>query len=709
MKVLRLHLEDYRIFESADLRFSPGLNLVRGPNESGKSTVVGGLVACLFEKPGAGKASVKAARRWGVEHSPVLVIEFEHEGSTYRLVKDFEARDILLEELGGGKRLDTVKAVESAVADFIGFADSAHYLRTACVTHDQMVTLAEDSTGARKLAAMLREVVVGCDETGPVDAAIKRLSAEVDELRRGLEHPAKNPGTIKRLQDEKDEALTRQKELSSRASDIEGTRLRLGEIEGELAEKEPRLADLDALLEKNRSAGDIESRLADARGRFGEAERAREAQAELERVDRDTERQFPGFDELGPDADLEVRNVTGLSASLKSLRDEVTEGAEKAGAGRREGTRAGAGWALVGVGLLIAILGVGLGFASGALFWLIAPGAAILCAGVYLVASARGREGELPVGFDEDHARRTDEKIRVLEDREKEFLARAGYDDPEAFLRAYETYKEQVSKRKQAAAAVGALLGRRTMGQVLEGREKAALEASALEAKLSGLAPYRIGPERIAALERERSALSAEVEALKKEKDGLSFHLEKASDAPEEALSLEEKVAWLWDEEQRAKRRLRVYGLALEGLEKARQSMLSSAVPVLEQGVGLTFARLTGGRYDRVGIDEGDLGICVYSSEKGEMIPAEELLSSLSKGTVSQLYLSARLQMVELLSGGRKPPLIFDDSFSYFDEGRLERLWQMLLDTAVEQQVIVLTCTGRYDHLLGSGVNLIEL
>ncbi len=91
------------------------------------------------------------------------------------------------------------------------------------------------------------------------------------------------------------------------------------------------------------------------------------------------------------------------------------------------------------------------------------------------------------------------------------------------------------------------------------------------------------------------------------------------------------------------------------------------------------------------------------------MVPAEDLLSSLSKGTASQLYLAARLELVELLSGERKPPLIFDDSFSYFDDRRLEQLWTVLVGVARDQQVIVLTCTDRYDGLVGSGVKVIDL
>ena len=65
IRLLRLRLSDFCRFETLDLSFSPGLNLIRGPNESGKSTLVEAILAALFEKPTAGSAAVRAFRRWG--------------------------------------------------------------------------------------------------------------------------------------------------------------------------------------------------------------------------------------------------------------------------------------------------------------------------------------------------------------------------------------------------------------------------------------------------------------------------------------------------------------------------------------------------------------------------------------------------------------------------------------------------------------------
>ncbi len=60
----------------------------------------------------------------------------------------------------------------------------------------------------------------------------------------------------------------------------------------------------------------------------------------------------------------------------------------------------------------------------------------------------------------------------------------------------------------------------------------------------------------------------------------------------------------------------------------------------MAKSVGRTLGLITGGRYDTVEVRENDLAISVYSKQKGEMIPVEQVFSSLSKGTLSQLYLA---------------------------------------------------------------------
>jgi len=709
MRILSLRLAKFRLFEDLAISFAPGLNLVRGPNESGKSTIVHAIVACLFEKPQAKNAGVRSAWRWGAAEGPSVEIDFEQEGKRYRLAKDFGQGKALLEDLEGDLRLDTAKAVESRVFELLGFSDAEHYLRTACVTHDQMVSLGEDRGGAGKLAAMLREVVVGTRETGSMERAVKDLTAEVDELKRGLERPARNPGTIAALKGEKERLEARQADVVGKAGEVETYREHLEEVERLLQEKKPRAEDQAALLEKNRGLVELEDRLQDARKRFARADRVAGARSALDGVEREITASYPGFEELDRGVEVELRQGIEMISSKAAERAElVRELAKREGAPKAPGSSR-SGWISAGIGVAAVGAGAYLGTIHPALYMVIALGVVFLAVGVYMLRRARGAvEGDTLV-FLEEQIAGTDRVIDELEEKQQRILGPLGFSQAEPFLKTFNSYLEKASEKDRLKAGLEALRDGLSDERLEEERSRAALDTAACEAELRELEPFRLAPERMEQVTREHASLAAEVQELKKESDSLRFHLGRASADPEEAIRLEENLAVLGERLERANGRLRVYSLALEAMTRARESMLSSAVPVLAESVGRTFSGLTGGRYESVEVSESDLAMSVYSEEKGDMIPAGELLSTLSKGTVSQLYLSARLKLVDLLSGGRKPPLLFDDSFSYFDDVRLGRLWEILVEVSGEQQVLVLTCSDRYDDLVYPGVNVIEM
>lgn len=120
---------------------------------------------------------------------------------------------------------------------------------------------------------------------------------------------------------------------------------------------------------------------------------------------------------------------------------------------------------------------------------------------------------------------------------------------------------------------------------------------------------------------------------------------------------------------------------------------MQKAARFLERRMGTDIARITGGRYDQVRVDEHDLAITVLSPERGDWIDAGQL----SKGTGDQLYLAARLGLVRQVTQERRPPLVFDDPFVTFDDARALRAVELLRELADDHQVLYLTCSDRYD------------
>lgn len=68
---------------------SPGINVISGPNECGKSSIVRALRASLFQRYGSGHASIKALRPYGTMLAPHVEVDFEVDGVAYQLEKRF--------------------------------------------------------------------------------------------------------------------------------------------------------------------------------------------------------------------------------------------------------------------------------------------------------------------------------------------------------------------------------------------------------------------------------------------------------------------------------------------------------------------------------------------------------------------------------------------------------------------------------------------
>ncbi len=97
MKIRSLHLDQFKKFDHpvAIEGFSGGLNLIAGPNEMGKSTLLLALRAALFERHGSKSQSIKALQPNHVQGAaPEVTVELEIDGEIHRIEKRFLRRPL---------------------------------------------------------------------------------------------------------------------------------------------------------------------------------------------------------------------------------------------------------------------------------------------------------------------------------------------------------------------------------------------------------------------------------------------------------------------------------------------------------------------------------------------------------------------------------------------------------------------------------------
>jgi DNA repair exonuclease SbcCD ATPase subunit len=114
MKLRTLEIDQFRKFDRP-VRIEgigDGLNLIVGPNELGKSTVLAALEAVLFEKHRSTAQSVKDLQHFRHRTAPAVALEMELDGARYRIEKRFVLRPMARLTLPDGRRIDGDEAEE---------------------------------------------------------------------------------------------------------------------------------------------------------------------------------------------------------------------------------------------------------------------------------------------------------------------------------------------------------------------------------------------------------------------------------------------------------------------------------------------------------------------------------------------------------------------------------------------------------------------
>ncbi|WP_323752354.1 AAA family ATPase [Marinobacter sp.] len=120
MKLQNMRIEQLRQFRNSFVldNLQPGLNLIHGPNESGKSTLVRAIRAAFFERYRS--TAVDDLRPWGDSAAaPTVALEFEYQGEPWRLTKSFLQRKRC--DLTIGTRSFSEDDAEEKLAELLGY------------------------------------------------------------------------------------------------------------------------------------------------------------------------------------------------------------------------------------------------------------------------------------------------------------------------------------------------------------------------------------------------------------------------------------------------------------------------------------------------------------------------------------------------------------------------------------------------------------
>ena len=176
-------------------------------------------------------------------------------------------------------------------------------------------------------------------------------------------------------------------------------------------------------------------------------------------------------------------------------------------------------------------------------------------------------------------------------------------------------------------------------------------------------------------------------ESLTKSLERLFVRKETFEQKEEERESLEMDIQRLSEEVRVEQEQAGIIDECMTIIRDLSEEIHSDFGPALNTEVSKMIWELTGGKYERVVVDN-ELNLRVDTGER--FVDCDQL----SAGTREQLYLALRLAMVKLLFPKKDVPVIFDDSFVFYDDRRLARTLAWIGSQGFAQ-VILFTCQHR--------------
>jgi DNA repair exonuclease SbcCD ATPase subunit len=711
MRLTRLRLTNFKRHADLSIEPAPGLTVIRGPNEAGKTTVQRAVELALFRRVTSADGEMRDTQRWGAgeQDQPSVELDFEADGSSGRLLKSFRGNKGTVELTIGEEQTSDPATADTWIAALTGIPNEKFFRSTASVRHHEVMDLDRDEANLRD---RLQQSISGADRG--VSQAKRRLDDAIKGLRAA---GPKNPGPIRRAEDERaalSEALQRGEEALAR---LERDR----ETHGVAIARREAADGAFAATREQLNQAELAVKLAGERD-------AAEKRYEKYRSAADLEVQIEQLEQVHPSA-VALPLLQQRVEELRAL--EVTIAECKAILSAEESPFEGtipepnwrplfrAGNALVYSGLVV------LGVQAWTRVFAIAPafatativtvaGSFLAIAGALALLSAfrrRDSVGDIATANQMRHEaieRRlrgrsdTEERLYDAQARREEVLAgmdQESLGDAEKLLAAESDHVRQIELLR---ARLTELMRGESVTEVAVARDEAAAEAERKAAALLGMG--EIGNDPAGSRDRFDARLrthAVERDAAVREEAATGERVEQNPVDALEVAKAAETLTQATDRLAALMRHQRVYALTLGALEAAETATMKKATAYLEERMGNDVKQVTGGRYERVQVADG-LEISLWSPEVDDWVPVERL----SQGTIDQVYLAARIELVRLVTQDRRPPLIFDDPFVTYDDERAARAVDMLRGLAADHQIFYLTTSTRYDAVADKVIEL---
>lgn len=696
MLITRLKLNYFGRFRDKEILLKPGINLIYGPNEAGKSTIHAFIKGMLFgiEKP-RGRASSKLDTYsrylpWDYPGAYGGSMDIRLDDKDYRLHRSFLSSDksFNIIELSTGREL---KLREGLISELICGLTESTYRNTVSIEQLKARTDAE-------LAAQLQNYIANLSVAKSREINVgKALGLLKDKRKALLTNDYKT--RIKNLQEEIQSCIEKEEkigELSQRLKELleleEKLKLEIEAVSFSVNSEEARRMDeLPAILEKYKAYQEIAQQLMQL------SERRKLLQEQIASISAGALQ----ITEEGLEKD--IRTAEGLKEEESRLLANRQDLVGRRGVFRRALFMGAAFILLPFFATAFAVMLMAALLPEAEIIYCLLFGTGLA---VYALFAAHHRHK-----LKKDSSKLAELEARLL----------------------------KISAQQEALFAKYRLADTKAMKQLQKELQKSTYELERLKEQLSSISlmeneledkrdmlyetimryiQYFMHEDELSdeAIDRLKELIRQKKQAAGDVLAGLTaryndcrlqiertrWEILQLEGNEKELLQKQELYDRLIQEQKKAQMELSALELAIETIEELSKSIHDSFGYRLGKAVSEIVSNITGGRYNKLTIDE-KLELAV--DWKDELKATDRL----SAGTIDQIYFSLRLAAADLLLENEELPLILDDSFALYDDDRLKAAISKVADRS---QVIILTCHRREEEVireLGLPCNIIKL
>ncbi len=695
MKINKLYIRGFGKIENFDLDLSKNINVIYGPNESGKSTLMGFIKAVLFglkggrtDKEGLA-AEIKRYRPWSNSRYGGYV-NFELDNYTaYRIDRDFENNSVKLYD----SEFNEITAALSGSKDGRGIAEKLigvnEGLFEKTVFIRQLGTKI-DTSSSKDLIDRISNI----GQSGFEDISYKKACTALKEALKsqvGTERSYTRPLDI----------------ISKRLGELRQLQIKI------MQEKESRLALMDTLKELDADIAIIQQKekLLSLAAEFSSVK-----EKLLYQRDKQDELQY-----LNDGITLVKTNIKRLAEDKETLTEELQKAAEqKAGLEKNleEAKHPGTEKDLEGLKKLIKlcdICGVVTLTALLVTVWCALspkifsiyisgiPSTVFIAIVIFRISKQTSfvkldklkavrservaelqRQLESVLGVKaiaDNQLTGLDERLNIEQSQYEQQLKRL-----ESMRLTYRRKDLDELERRADELSAGILKLLEEVSEKLPEGEATLIENVLEDIKLS--------PD--IELNRLRNFYSEQLQQKKIERAGLDYQVKKNSSGVDaEAVELE--MNRLTHQKKALEQRGEALSIAMATLEEASKEVQKKLLPVMNSTFTTTFENLTSQRYKDTRAGD-QLNIMLHHPDSDFIVP----VSALSNGTIDQLYLALRIAVTETVFNIKERlPLILDEPFAQYDDKRTENALKLISELGKKQQVIIFTCKQREIEMIG--------